>query len=175
MVNNRLASVKRRGTGLSSIANPRCETAIIQTSVYTRSMKWQKQFSSVFFIVTLLVGGCGSSSSEIPVTLVQPTGTDFFASSSLADIILIVSNVDANSTNILFPSTCTAANGVIVPSCGFSPTESEFRLNLELLPANANLTLTVRGRDSVGATLFEGTSASFVNASTTTGVTVNLL
>jgi hypothetical protein len=134
---------------------------------------------SILFLLILMVScfsglGCGSTPNEITVSL-QLDVASTFDNPALDDVVFILNQPSDPTTSVVFPAGCTTSGSASLPAgCGFPAATETFRLNLELVATDIDITLTVRGRDSAGSTLFEGTSAAFTNNSATTSVSINV-
>ena len=137
---------------------------------------YKTALSLIMFVLSLAVSvSCGSEANEIPVTLNVDSNNNPFTNPALDDVIFILSQPSDPTTSVVFPAGCASGGSSSLPAgCGFSPTAESFRLNLELVEQGATVTLTARGRDENGTTLFEGTSDPFTNNSTTTSVSINV-
>jgi hypothetical protein len=109
-----------------------------------------------------LMAACGSKDPEEIAVQLTFNGDNPFQDPALADILFILTDTADPDAQLVFPSAC--ANNNLAAGCGYTPSETEFRLDPDPIPMGATMTLEVRGRDADGLDLFSGVSAAFKNS-----------
>ena len=130
-----------------------------------------------YFAFTL---ACGTKApGEVAITLSD--NNNLFGDANVADVIFCVTykNSQGNDETLIFPgatcaddslTTCSSAT----PECGFKTNESSFRLKLEGIPIDTDVSMDIFGRDTSGIILFNGSSSTFTNSVNTQNVSITL-
>jgi hypothetical protein len=124
-------------------------------------------------VLLVLLSACGTKApDEIIINLSCGGGScaALFQNSNLADIVISLT-ATSSTTVLVYPQDCV--NGQPA-DCGFEPSETEFRLDPEPIAKGTEVVLQIMGRDSLGLTIFSGTSDPFANNPPSAPITINV-